>query len=107
MPLSRDVEEVIRKAAIEVMTRPLTADEVFAEVLRLVREADTAEKIEAVGRMIGEIKGLGQMMVDAWRSGQSSATEPDPDAPPPLSGGSACASVVVDGPLADLIAKSV
>lgn len=77
MPLSHEAAAIIRGAALDAMTRELTAEDVFAEVLRLVREADTPEKLEAIGRVIGEIKALAQMILDAAKAG---APLPDPPA---------------------------
>lgn len=97
MPLSHEAAAIIRGAALEAMTRELTAEDVFAEVLRLVREADTTEKLEAIGRVIGEIKALAQMILDAAKAGV-----PMPDPPPAAASGEAARS---DEP-ADAVAEA-
>lgn len=76
MPLSPDVAEVVREAALEVMTRKLSAEDVWGEVLRLVREADTPEKVEAIGNVIGKIRWL----ADAVRAAGLSPTPEPPSA---------------------------
>lgn len=76
MPLSPEIREVVRQAAFDAFTRRLTSEEIFDEVVRLCREADTPEEVEAAGILVGRITALGKMLVEAGKP-----TEPDPAAP--------------------------
>lgn len=82
MRLSDAALEAVRLAVTDVLTRPLTPEEVFDEVVRLVREAQTPEQINAVGTLIGRVTWLGKQFPrgDESAAGPGPA-EPDPAAP--------------------------
>lgn len=82
MRLSDAALEAVRLAVTDVLTRPLTPEEVFDEVVRLVREAQTPEQIYAVGTLIGRVTWLGKQFPRGDESAANPGpTEPDPAAP--------------------------
>lgn len=58
MPLTDEAREIIRQATLEALTRRLTPEDVYGEVVRLVNEAATEEQAQAVGFMLGRIAAL-------------------------------------------------
>lgn len=79
MRLSDAALEAVRLAVTDVLTRPLTSEEVFDEVVRLVREAQTPGQIHAVGTLIGRVTWLGKQ----FPRGDESAAGPGPAEPAP------------------------
>ena len=79
MRLSDAALEAVRLAVTDVLTRPLTPEEVFDEIVRLVREAQTPEQIHAVGTLIGRVTWLGKQ----FPRGDASAASPGPPGPEP------------------------
>lgn len=75
MRLSPEAREVLVEVVREQFTRRPTAEELWVDVVRLVREARTAEEIEAAGLLVGRVTALGKMIVGA-------AGQPEPPAPP-------------------------
>lgn len=76
MRLSPEAREVLLEAAREQFTRRPTAEELWVDVVRFVREARTPAEIEAAGLLVGRVTGLGKMIIAA------SAPEPEPPEPP-------------------------
>ncbi len=90
MRLSPEARGIFLEAAREAFTRRLTAEEVFDEVVRVVREARTPEEVDAAGRLVGRVKALSRMITEA------AAPEPEPPAPPepnPVDGAGAAEAV--------------
>ena len=84
MRLSDAALEAVRLAVTDVLTRPLTPEEVFDEVVRLVREAQTPEQIYAVGTLIGRVTWLGKQFPRGEAvavGGQPTEPGPGPAAP--------------------------
>ena len=82
MPLSPEAREIVREATLEALTRRLTPEEVYDEIVRLVTEADDEPKALAVGQLFGRIASLSQTLVaaaDASTSSPESDPDPEPD----------------------------
>lgn len=77
MRLSPEAREIFMEAAREAFTRQLTPEEVFNEVVRVVRSARTPEEVDAAGLLVGRVKALSRMIVEA----AAPAPEPEPPSP--------------------------
>lgn len=77
MRLSPEAREIFMEAAREAFTRRLTPEEVFNEVVRVVREARTPEEVDAAGMLVGRVKALARMI------GAGAAPVPEPPSPEP------------------------
>lgn len=99
MRLSDAALEAVRLAVTDVLTRHLTAEEVFDEIVRLVREAQTPEQIERVGTVIGRITWLGKQF--------PRAAVPNPEDPVPPPPAAPAAGAEEDAPLAAPEASAV